>query len=195
MKNKALLITLISIIAVIVILGLFFGISAGVAYNGTITLREDIDASEAEIKNRLQERHDKMGQLISAVEGLQEHAETIYAQITAARAAYAAAVTNEDLIEADALEAAALDALIVTVESNPQITATSAYNTYMYEVSGMENALFVARRDFNEAVLSYNTTAKKFPRVLFIGMFGFERELEYWKTADGSEEIPMINVD
>jgi len=195
MKNKALLITLISIIAVIVILGLFFGISAGVAYNGTITLREDIDASEAEIKIRLQERHDKMGQLISAVEGLQEHAETIYAQITAARAAYAAAVTNEDLIEADALEAAALDALIVTVESNPQITATSAYNTYMYEVSGMENALFVARRDFNEAVLSYNTTAKKFPRVLFIGMFGFERELEYWKTADGSEEIPMINVD
>lgn len=88
-----------------------------------------------------------------------------------------------------------MDALIVTVESNPQITATSAYNTYMYEVSGMENALFVARRDFNEAVLSYNTTAKKFPRVLFIGMFGFERELEYWKTADGSEEIPMINVD
>ena len=189
------MITLISIIAVIVILGLFSGISAGVAYNGTITLREDIDASEAEIKNRLQERHDKMGQLISAVEGLQEHAETIYAQITAARAAYAAAVTNEDLIEADALEAAALDALIVTVEENPQITATSAYNTYMYEVSGMENALFVARRDFNEAVLSYNTTAKKFPRVLFIGMFGFERELEYWKTADGSEEIPMINVD
>lgn len=195
MKNKTGLIVIISVISIIVIIALFFGISLAVAYNGTVSLREDINATEAGIKNRLLERHDKMGQLISAVDGLEEHAEGIYQLITDARAAYAAAVTNAEIIDADAAESAALQALIVTVEDNPLISATGAYTSYMYEVSAMENALFISRKDYNDAIRDYNTSAKKFPKVLFISMFGFETQLEYWKTADGSEEIPMLIVD
>lgn len=113
--------------------------------------------------------------------------------ITEARAAYTAAQTTADYAEADALEALALTQLLAVVEDNPDITASSAYYAYIDEVSAMENALAVARRDFNNSVNDYNTAAKKFPGSVIVSMFGFERELEYWKVDDGATEVPIVD--
>lgn len=190
--NKKLF-ALIIPIAVAVVFVLILAISGIASYNDTIGMRENIDGYEAEIKSRLLERHDKMTQIISAVEGLEEHAETIYNMIVEAREAYASAVTAEDFQNADNLESVALDNLLLIVENNPAITATGAYNTYIYEVSGMENALSVARRDFNNAVRDYNTKAKRFPRVLLIGMYGVEKEMPYWPVPEEVTELPLLD--
>ncbi len=179
-------------LVIVVIFAIVLLISGVVSYNSTISMREDIDGYEAEIMNRLQQRHDKMTQIISAVEGMQEHAENIYNMITEARAAYAAADTAEEYMLADSLESVALSNLRLIVESNPNITASGAYTTYIYEVSGMENALFVARRDYNNAVRTYNKKAKQFPRVILIGMYGVERQMSYWPVPEESTEIPSL---
>ncbi len=183
-KNIPLAIILIIIVALVAVV---WG-----SYNGTVDMRESVDAKESEVENRLQQRHDKMEQLINAVEGMQDHAEDIYEMITEARAAYARAQTSgsaEDYIEADALETSVL----LAMEDNPYISATDAYLTYMDEVSAMENTLAVARRDYNEAVRKYNTAVKKFPRVLYIGIFGFEKELPYWEVDDDASEVPLAD--
>jgi LemA protein len=185
---------ILKFIPLIIILILVIVVVAGVwsGYNGTVDMRETVDSNESEVRNRLQQRHDKMEQLISAIEGLQDHAEDIYNRITEARAAYAKAAasgTSEDYIAADALETSVLFAF----EDNPYITATQGYLTYMDEVSAMENALAVARRDYNEAVQKYNAAVRKFPRVLYIGIFGFEKELPYWEVSENAGEVPLGN--
>ncbi len=180
-------------IAAVVVFAIILLISGIVSYNDTIGMREDIDGYEAEIMSQLLERHDKMTQIIAAVQGLEEHAEEIYNMIVEAREAYAAAVTEEDFQNADNLESIALDNLLLIVESNPNITATGAYNTYIYEVSGMENALGVARRDYNNAVRDYNTKAKRFPRVILIGMYGVEKEMPYWPIPENVTELPTFD--
>ena len=167
-------------------------------YNGLVNLDEDINSKYAQIEVRLQERHDKIGQILGAVTGLQEHAESIYLMITNARTAYAAAVADGDMeamIEADALEALSLSELLVVVEDNPLVTATGAYYQLIDEISSMESALAVARRDFNEAVEVYNAAVRRFPRVLYAGMFGFEKNLAYWKMNDGADEVPVIEFE
>ena len=167
-------------------------------YNGLVNLDEDINSKYAQIEVRLQERHDKIGQILGAVTGLQEHAESIYLMITNARTAYAAAVADGDMeamIEADALEALSLSELLVVVEDNPLVTATGAYYQLIDEISSMESALAVARRDFNEAVEVYNVAVRRFPRVLYAGMFGFEKNLAYWKMNDGADEVPVIEFE
>lgn len=192
-SSKAVLLIASSIIGILLLL---FGIGLITGYNALVTLDEDISGKYSQIENRLQERHDKIGQIVASVSGLQEHAETIYNQITSARAAYAAAVAAGDtdaMIEADALEAIALTNLLVVVEDNPLITANVGYYALIDEISSMESALSVARRDYNQAVQSYNTSVRRFPRVLYASLFGFERNLPYWKMNDGADEVPVID--
>ena len=167
-------------------------------YNGLVNLDEDINSKYAQIEVRLQERHDKIGQILGAVTGLQEHAESIYTMITDARTAYAQAVSDGDMdamIEADALTALSFAELLVVVEDNPLITANAGYYQLIDEISSMESALAVARRDFNEAVEVYNAAVRRFPRVLYASMFGFEKNLAYWKMNDGADEVPVIEFD
>lgn len=190
--NKKILLPVLSVIVVII---LVFGIGLIVGYNNLVDLDEDINSKYAQIEVRLQERHDKIGQILDAVQGLQEHAVTIYNAITSARAAYASAVTSNDIdamVEADAAEASALSSLLVVVEDNPLITATGGYYSLIDEISSMESALAVARRDYNNAVQDYNTSVRKFPRVLYASVFGFEKDIPYWKMNDGADEVPEI---
>lgn len=155
--NKPIVLGMIS--AIVLIVGIL-AISLGTGYNRLVTKDEDIASKYSQIEVRLQERHDKIGQLIATVDGLQEHAETIYNAITEARQAYADAIASEDmdaLIAADAQEALAITDVLLVVEDNPLITASGGYYTLMDEISSMESALAVARRDFNNAVQEYNT--------------------------------------
>ncbi|HPG42829.1 MAG TPA: LemA family protein [Acholeplasmataceae bacterium] len=119
----------------------------------------------------------------------------MYNAITAARTAYASAQSMDDLIAADAAEALAFSDLLVVVEDNPNITATGGYYALIDEISSMESALSVARRDYNEAVQDYNAAVRRFPRVLYASLFGFEKEVEYWKMNDGADEVPVIDFN
>jgi len=186
---------LLSVLSVFVVIAISFGIGLIVGYNNLVDLDEDINSKYAQIEVRLQERHDKIGQIVAAVQGLQEHAEAIYDAITSARAAYASAITGTDIqaiIDADAQEAIALTNLLAVVEDNPLITAGTGYYQLIDEISSMESALAVARRDYNNAVQDYNASVRKFPRVLYAGIFGFEKDLPYWKMNDGADEVPEI---
>ena len=183
-------------VGVVVAFIVFVGISLIVSYNNLVGLDEEINQSYSQIEVRLQERHDKIGQLLGTIEGLQEHAETIYNAIVAAREAYADAIADGDMdaiIAADAAEAVALTDVLLVVEDNPLITATSGYLALIDEIASMEAALAVARRDYNEAVQTFNTKARRFPTVLFVSAFGFEKQIDYWKMNEGADEVPVID--
>jgi LemA protein len=189
MSRKYLGIGILGFLVVVIGLMLIFG------YNGLVDMDTNIDGKYAQIEVRLQERHDKIGQVLGAVSGLQEHAETIYNAITAARTAYASAQSMDDLIAADAAEALAFSDLLVVVEDNPNITATGGYYALIDEISSMESALSVARRDYNLAVQDYNAAVRRFPRVLYASLFGFEKEVDYWKMNEGADEVPVIDFN
>ena len=65
----------------------------------------------------------------------------------------------------------------------------------MGDIELLEGMLAVARRDYNDSVLAYNTSVLKFPRVLYASMFGFARSYEYWKMNDGADEIPVVDFE
>jgi LemA protein len=180
-------------VVIVVLLVLSIGLITG--YNGLVDLDENISAKYSQIEVRLQERHDKIPQLVAAVNGLEQYALDVYTAITDARTAYANAENMDDLIEADAETADALSRLLVVVEDNPNINVTAAYTGLIDEISSMESALAVARRDYNLAVQEYNAAVRKFPRVLYASLFGFEKELDYWKMNDGADEVPEVNFD
>jgi len=194
-KQKTILISILSVLGILIV-AMTGGVIGG--YNNLVDLDEDIGGKFSQIEVRLQERHDKIGQILGAVSGLQQHAETIYNMITSAREAYATAKASGDMdamIEADAAEAIALTEVLLVVEQNPLITANVGYYALIDEISSMEAALAVARRDYNQAVQAYNASVRKFPRVLYASMLGFERDLPYWKMNDGADEVPVVDFN
>jgi LemA protein len=170
-----------------------------VSYNSLVMSDVRVDNMESEVINRLNERHDLIGQLVDTVTGLQDHAENIYQMITDARAGYASAVSKNDIdgmIEADASEANAVNQLLVVLESNPEgIYAGPAFQNLMDNISAMEAALAQARRDYNNSVAKYNESTRVFPTNLYASMFGFDVKKPYWRLNNGADEIPQINFD
>lgn len=185
------------ILIVAVLFVVVIGVSLIVGYNSLVNENEEIDSNFANVNNVLISRHDKITQLVATVNGLQDHAENIQNAITSAREAYAAAQANGtvgEIAEADALESLAITDLVafMLVEDNPEITATSAYNSLMDEIASTENELKIARKDYNDSVEEYMKSIKKFPKLLYAGIFGFEKQKEYWKINDGQNEIPPM---
>jgi LemA protein len=189
--------TTIIFLSVIAAIAVIITISLSVGYNNLVDKDETIDSKYSQIEVRLQERHDKIGQIVNAITGLQEHAETIYNAITDARIAYANAVASGDIeamVEADAAQAEALNDLLVVVEDNSiAVNAGVGYAALIDEISSIESALAVARRDYNLAVQDYNSKVRKFPTIMYANIFGFEKEKVYWKMNDGADEVPEIN--
>lgn len=167
-------------------------------YNALVDRDIAVDEAFTTIEGRLQQRYDTIGQMVGAIEGLQEQQSEIYEMITDARTQYLNAKQSGDveaLVEADAAQAEAMMQLLAIVESNPEgLNVGALYYTLMDTIASLENQLFVARRDYNEAVADYNVSTRRFPSVLYAQMFGFERELPYWRLSDGAGEVPVIDI-
>ncbi|MDD4184916.1 MAG: LemA family protein [Candidatus Izemoplasmatales bacterium] len=194
MSKKVVLLAALVVPAALVII---FGIGMIFGYNNLVDLDVNVDNKYYMIEIRLQERHDLIPNIVASVEGLQEHEEAIYDAITSAREAYASADASGDmegLIEADALEAVSLMNLLAVIEDNyPNIAVTSAYQQLMDDVEAAEGALAVARWDYNNAVTDYNASVRRFPRILYASMLGFEKEMPFWRMNEGADEVPVIN--
>jgi LemA protein len=173
-------------------------VSGVTGYNSLVDVDVEVDRTQSEVINRLNQRQDLIGQLLPTVVGLQEHAESIYEMITEARAKYTSAISIGDvdgIIEADAMVVEAMNQLLVVVEQNPNITATGAFLTLMDNISAIESALAQARRDYNTSVSDYNGSVRKFPKAIYASMFGFEKEKPYWALNDGANDFPQIEFD
>lgn len=171
-------------------------ISVIVGYNSLVESDEEVDRTQSEVVNRLNQRQDLIGQLVPTVEGLQEHEKSIYDKITDARIAFADAKNIGDIegmVEADALQVEAMNQLIVVVEDNPELQTTAAFTGLMDNISAMESSIAQARRDYNNSVSEYNKSVRKFPKMIYASLFGFENDKPYWKMNDGADEIPQID--
>lgn len=179
---------LIGILAVIIILALTIIPS----YNGLVNKEEDVDQAYAQIENQLQRRLDLIPNLVNTVKGYASQEQEVIQSISDARANLAGAQTPGDQATADDELTTALNRLLVVVENYPDLKSNETFQQLMDELSGTENRIAVARKDYNDAVSTYNRNVKRFPGSIVARVFGFD-EKEYFKASEGAEEAPTVN--
>ena len=86
----------------------------------------------------------------------------------------------------------ALSRLLVVVENYPQLKADKNFIQLMDNLESTENRISISRKDYNDAVQTFNTRVKKFPANIFASMFGFERH-EYFEADEGSLNVPEVS--
>jgi len=187
-KGSAVVIGLIVIVAIGIIL-IFSGIGT---YNKLVAQDEKVQTALSQIDNQLQRRNDLIPNLVETVKGYAAHEEEIFTSIAQSRAKLAGAGSMEEKADASQELSGALNRLLVVAENYPELKANENFRQLADELAGTENRIAVARMEYNEAARSFNTEIKRFPTVIFSGIFGFER-YDYFEAAEGAEKAPEVN--
>lgn len=186
-KSSIILISVIAIIAIIVI----FLVGS---YNGLVNKSEAVDTNLSNLDVMLQRRADLIPNLVSTVKGYTSHETEIIDSITDARTKLMNANSVEEKSNANNELTSSLNALMVVVENYPDLKSSQNFIQLSDELSGTENRIAVARKDYNDAVKEYNLKVKTFPGNIMAGMFGFEQK-QYFEANESSREVPSVNFE
>lgn len=183
-------IILLAVIAVIVIIA----ISLVSSYNSIVAISEEVNNKFATIDTMLQRRADLIPNLVNTVKGYASQEKEVIQSVTEARAKLAGATTVQDKAKADGELTTALSRLLVVVENYPDLKSSQNFINLSDELAGTENRIAVARKDYNDAVKSYNLKIKSFPINIIAGMFNFTQK-PYFEASETSKEVPNVNFE
>ncbi|HKP13842.1 MAG TPA: LemA family protein [Blastocatellia bacterium] len=160
-------------------------------YNGLVGKRQAVKNEFSNVDVQLQRRADLIPNLVNTVKGYTQHEEKVFSDIADARSRLLNAKTVDEKADANAQVSSALGRLLVLSENYPNLKADQQFLRLQDELSGTENRIAVARRDYNTKVLDYNTSRQRFPSVIFANVMGFQAEPEF-KADPGSREAPKV---
>ena len=179
------------ILVVILVVVLIFVISMIVTYNGLVSENESVSNAFSTIDTQLQRRADLIPNLVNTVKGYTEHEQAAIDSVTDARAKLSGAQSVSEKSEANTELTSALSRLLVVVENYPNLKADQQFIALQDELAGTENRITVARKDYNDAVRTYNTHIKTFPTNIFAGIFGFI-PIDYFEADESDREVPEV---
>ncbi len=188
MKKSTIVLIIILVLVVIVV-----GVAIS-SYNGMVSKQENIESSLSNLDVMLQRRADLIPNLVSTVKGYTSQETEIIEKITKARENLVGAKGIDEKAKANQELTNSLNALMVVVENYPDLKSSANFIQLSDELAGTENRIAVARRDYNNAVKSFNTTIKTFPNSILAGMFGFN-QATYFEADEGSTEVPSVDFE
>ena len=181
-------------IGVVVLVVAIVGGSMVSTYNGLVDKQANVENKDAQIQVYLQRRADLIPNLVNTVKAYAEHEEDVYTALADARSKLNSASNAEEYTEANESFDSALSRLLVVVENYPELKADKNFIALQDQLEGSESRISTARKDYNDAATDYNATIKKFPNVIFAGIFGFEK-VELFEATGESQNVPSVNFD
>ena len=172
-------------------------------YNGLVQKDQNVKGKWANVESDYQRRSDLIPNLVNTVKGAANFEQETITQVIEARSKATQTTISADDLSPEKIAAfqkaqgqlsCAIGRLLVSVERYPELKATEAFRDLQAQIEGTENRIKVSRNDFNAAVQYYNTSAKKFPLVLFAGMFGFT-EKGFFTADAGAEKAPTVDFN
>lgn len=175
------LLVLIAIVAV----GVFL-------YNSLVRMREQVDASWADIDVQLKRRHDLVPNLVETVKGYATHESGTLERVIEARSAAMSAEGTQERAQAENMLTGTLRSLFALSESYPQLKADRNFGQLQDTLADLEDHIHRARRYYNAVVRDYNTRTQQVPTSLIATAFGFH-ERDFFEIDDESERaVPEV---
>lgn len=124
-----------------------------------------VDAALAEVTNQYKRRADLVPNLVNTVKGFAKQEETVFTQVTEARAKATSITLNpknlkpEDLAKFQSAQgelSQALGRLLVVSENYPQLKSDANFRDLQAQLEGTENRITVARNRYIESIKEFN---------------------------------------
>lgn len=171
-------------------------------YNSMVNKQEAVTSQWGNVQNAYQHRADLIPNLVATVKGYAQHEQETFTKVTEARAKATqmnANVNPEDLTEenlqkyqnAQAELSNAIGRLLLIQENYPELKANQNFLALQDEISGTENRINVERNKFNTFAQDYNAYIRRFPQIIYAGLFGFKKK-GYFEAAQNAQTAPKI---
>jgi LemA protein len=189
------------VVLVIIAVVIFWAVGA---YNRLVGLRNRFRNAFAQIDVQLKRRYDLIPNLVETAKAYMKHERETLENVIKARntavSANAAASADpgsasaiQGLVAAEGALSGALSRLFALAEAYPDLKANQNMMQLTEELTGTENKISFARQSFNDAVMSYNTSAQQFPTNIIASAFSFG-PAELLKSTESDEERRPVKV-
>src|ERR1700680_2418179 len=166
---------------------------AMLAYNGLVSLRNQVQNAWRQIDVQLRRRHDLIPNLVEAVKGYMQFERDTLTQVVEARAKAVSAPDQASRMAAETQITTGLGKLMGGMQNYPQLKADENVLKLQEELTTTENQIAYARQAYNDVVLDLNTRIETFPTNLIASNFGF-KPAEYFKGAPEEQAVPKVDL-
>jgi LemA protein len=178
---------------------------AGCGLNSVPTAEEQVNAAWGNLQADYQRRADLIPNLVKTVERYAQQERTVLTDVTNARANATRVQLNAgDLSDPAKVQAfnqaqsqlgSSLGRLLATFEAYPDLKSNQNFLALQDQLEGTENRINASRRDYNEAVQSYNTRIRTFPDAIGAKIFYGAKPKVPFQAAAGAEQAPTVNFN
>jgi LemA protein len=175
-------------VALLIVLVLGWAIAS---YNRLVRLRNQVEASWAQIDVQLKRRHSLIPNLVETVKGYAGHERNTLEAVIAARSAAVSAADTEDRAQAEGVLTQALGRLFALAEAYPNLKANQNFAALQGELAVTEDKIAYARQFYNSAVQTFNGAVQSVP-TNFIAAMGTFPIRPYFEAQAG--ERADVNV-
>jgi len=179
----------------LILLGIviFIIIWAGAAYNGLVSLKNQVDNAWSQIDVQLKRRYDLIPNLVEVVKDYMEYEKDTLEKVIQARNMAMSATGVKDQAKAEGVLTGALKSLFALNESYPDLKANQNVKELQEELTSTENKISFARQFYNDSVMRMNTKCEVVPTNIIAGMFGFKQR-DYFDIPDAETAVPKVDL-
>ncbi len=181
------LIVVLAIIALIVVIIIYFW----ALYNGLVKAQIRVKESWSGIDVQLKRRSSLVPNLVETVKGYAAHEREVFENVTKARAALMGATDAKAAADANNMLTSALKSLFAVAEAYPQLRASENFMKLQAELSDLEEKIAYARQFYNGNVQDFNTRIRVFPNVLIARQFGFSEASFFAATEEEKADVKV----
>ena len=181
-----------------------FGLT-GCGINAVPTQDEQVKAAWSQVLNEYQRRADLVPNLVATVKGYAKQEQTVFIQVAEARAKATQTTMNlpPDVLsnpqafhqfeQSQAQLGASLGRLLAISENYPTLKSDQNFLVLQSQLEGTENRIAVARRDYIDAVRTYNTTLRTIPSRWIAAIFYPDAKVrETFTISEQAQQAPHV---
>lgn len=161
-------------------------------YNSFVTERNKVKTDFADIDVQLRRRASLIENLVGIVREYAKHEKSTFSDVTKARAALETPHSPKESAKADNMLSQTLKTLFAVSEAYPALRASENFQSLRGDLKETEDKIAQYREEYNQTVLSYNTTIQTFPNLLVANLFGFFEEELFETDLEGKQEIKLV---
>ena len=189
-----------------IILGVMAMTLAGCGINNIPTYDQAMKGKWGEVENQYQRRADLIPNLVETVKGYAAQEKDVLTAVTEARSRATSIQLSPDIVNNPELFAKyqaaqgqlsqALGKLLSITENYPDLKSNQNFLALQSQLEGTENRITVARKDYIEAVQTYNTELVTFPGRLWAStMYSSYKPAASFSADAGDEKAPKIDFN